>query len=98
LEKIRYGLYGFLFSIAVFLFPVQPASAGIGCGDSKVLISSLLNNGRAFFSTAITQKALTIMLFVSRSGEWEIVAIDENGLSCITAHGTEWQWAMERVL
>jgi len=98
LEKIRYGLYGFLFSLALFLFPVQPASAGIGCGESKALISSLLHNGRAFFATAITQKALTIMLFVSRSGEWEIVAIDETGLTCITAHGTGWQWAMERTL
>lgn len=96
-SKLRHLFYGAAIATAISLYPVYSYSAQ-GCGTLKDNLNAALKAGFAPLFTAITDRALPIIMVVNRQGDWVILGIDENQDACPLARGTEFQLIIERAL
>lgn len=95
MTKYRYACYALMLGLSLWLYPLQSYSAQ-GCGTIKENLKAALNAGFAPVFTAVTDRAMPIIVVVNRAGDWVILGIDENENACILARGFDLQFLIER--
>lgn len=86
--KFRFMFYGLMLGVVISLFPFQSYSAQ-GCGSLKSVLKDALGSGYAIVFTAVTDRALPVMLLTDQTGAWIILGIDDEENACIVARGDE---------
>ena len=91
--KLKSAVYAGFFLLGVAAFPFYPVMAGQGCGASSDIFKAHFERGFAFLATAISNKGLSLVIFINADGAWQIVGVDQNLSACVVARGTDWAFA-----
>ncbi len=73
------------------------AGKGFSCQPHKDMVKEIIGvKGQGFLATAVTHQGLVLQFFLNRAGEFSVIGIDDQELSCVLLSGHDWAFAVER--
>lgn len=94
MSSFRYFFYGASLILCIWALP---AEAAFKCSKLKDMLPTLFSSGYGWLSTAdVPSRGMAILVFLSRSGDYKIIGVDENLNACPLIDGSNWIFVLQQ--